>query len=198
MTEIVDDKKDEKKQGSKIDGYVLVVLALLLWVIGGHFNNSPLPGQHKLLAATSAVTMKELKGAVIFVTSHTRQGAHGIILNRPGKKGASGDGGPMEKGKVYALHSLEVRLPETQVLKEADIGLVEGREAVERLKSAKTKPSWYIVVNGYAGWAQGQLEQELKDGAWELLDFDKKVVTETPPAKLLEAAKKLPQIQITH
>jgi putative transcriptional regulator len=192
------EKKPEKPKKTGRDAYVMLALGLLLFMIGGHFNNAPLAGQHKLLVATTAMPMKEFQRSVIFMAGHNKTQAYGVIINRPGAKGAPAYGGPLEKDKIYALHSLDVQLPETQVLPDVGLGFVEGQAGVDRLKGAKTKPSWYIIVRGYAGWGAGQMEQEISVGNWELVEFDRDVVTSTPPAKLWDVAKKMPKFQLTH
>ncbi|MEZ0225855.1 MAG: YqgE/AlgH family protein [Alphaproteobacteria bacterium] len=191
-------KKPDKPKKTGMDAYIFLALGLLLFMIGGHFNNAPLAGQHKLLVATSLMPDKALQRTVIFMAGHNKTQAYGIVINKPGAKGAPGYGGPLEKDKIYALHSLDVQLPETQVLQDVELGFVEGQAGIDKLKSAKTKPSWYIVVRGYTGWGAGQVEQEIGYGNWEFVEFDKNAVTSTPAAKLWETAKKLPKFQLTH
>jgi putative transcriptional regulator len=195
-------QQKDKAPPAKSDrsAWVMILIAAVLLYVGGHFDNAQLIGQHKLLVAAPGRPMKEFDKTVILLTGHTRTAAYGIIINRPGAKGGIGDGGPLEKDKdkIFALHSLDVVLPETQQMTDIGLGYLEGKAAIDKLNSATTKPSWYIVVRGYAGWGQGQIEQEIHDGVWELVEFDKNTVTTTPPAKLWEAARKLPQIELTH
>lgn len=192
------EKKPGKPKKTGLDAYVMLALGLLLFMIGGHFNNAPLAGQHKLLVATPAMPDKNLEHTVIFMAGHNKTQAYGVIINKPGAKGAPGYGGPLEKDKVYALHSLDVQLPETQVLQDVDLGFVDGQAGVDKLKAAKTKPSWYVIVRGYTGWGAGQVEQEISAGNWELVEFDKATVTSTPSTKLWDVAKKMPKFQLTH
>jgi putative transcriptional regulator len=175
----------------KYDAYIMFFLGLLLFVIGGHFNQSPLVGHHQLLVASSSVA-PEFKNSVIFLTMHTRGAAQGIIINKPG------NGGPVEKKKAFALHTLDVATNYTQELADIGLGLVTDPKGIEQLKKAKAKPKWYIIVNGYAGWEGGQIEQEVAEGAWTLVEFDKDFVTKTPPAKMWDAAHKRAVINITH
>jgi putative transcriptional regulator len=192
------EKKPQKPNKAGRDAYVLLALGLLLFMIGGYFNTAPLAGQHKLLVATPTMPMKELQRTVIFMAGHNKTQAYGIVINRPGAKGAPGYGGPLEKDKVYALHSLDVRLPETQVLQDVELGFVEGQAGVDKLKNAKSKPSWYIIVRGYTGWGPGQVEQEISAGNWEFVEFDRNAITSTPAVKLWDAARKFPKFQLTH
>lgn len=191
-------KPTAPKKSSGMNAYVLLALALLLFMIGGHFNNAPLGGQHKLLVATTLMPDQYFQRTVIFMAGHNKTQAYGVIINKPGAKGAPGSGGPLEKDKVYALHSLDVTLPETQVMQDIELGFVEGQKGIDKLKAAKTKPSWYIIVRGYVGWGAGQMEQEISAGNWELVEFDRKAVASTPAAKLWDAARKMPKFQLTH
>lgn len=198
-------ERHEKPPGSpeehKTDwkGYIMLAVGLALFTIGGIFSNAPLKGQHKFLVATSDMPMKEFDKAVVFILAHNKGMARGLIVNMPGrKKGAPGFGGPQERGKIFALHTLDVRLPETIVMDDVGLGLEEGKASVDKIRNAKTKPAWYVVVDGYTGWAAGQMEQEMSDGDWELVEFDRKVLTTTPPAKLWDATKQLPRFVLTH
>jgi putative transcriptional regulator len=192
------EKKPEKPSTAGRDAYIMLALGFLLFMIGGHFNDAPLAGQHKLLVATPSMPMKELQQTVIFMAGHNKTQAYGIVINKPGSKGAPGYGGPLEKDKIYALHSLDVKLPETQVMQDVELGFVEGQAGVDKLKNAKIKPSWYIIVRGYTGWGAGQVEQEISAGNWEFVEFDKNAITSTPSVKLWDVAKKLPKFQLTH
>jgi putative transcriptional regulator len=200
-TKTGDGAKPGKKHNSILDGYVLIILGALLFMIGGHYSNAPLGAQHRLLVATSEQGMKVFQKSVIFVAGHTRQGAYGFLINRPHDKSGVSPGGPVgekDPEKIYALHSLDVTFPDTVELGDVGMGFLEGTKKVEELRGAKNKPSWYIILKGYAGWAPGQLEQEISQGGWTVTEFDHDTVTSTPPAKLWDATRKLAIVQLTH
>ena len=48
-------------------------------------------------------------------------------------------------------------------------------------------PSEQIVALGYAGWAPGQLEDEIKQNAWLTVPADASVIFELPPGQRLKA-----------
>lgn len=188
-------KPEEGKKGG-MGAYSMLFLGLLLFTVGGMFNNAPLKGQHKFLVSTSDMPDKQLQKMVVFIVRHDRAGALGFVLNRPGSKGI-GFGGTQESGKVYALHTLDVTLPETIAMQDVGIGLDEGKDAVEKLQKANPKPAWLEVVHGYEGWGARQLESELHEHYWELVEFDKDAL-KTPPAKFWDVARKMPKFEITH
>ncbi|OYV86044.1 MAG: hypothetical protein B7Z73_12445, partial [Planctomycetia bacterium 21-64-5] len=69
-------------------------------------------------------------------------------------------GGPVE-GPLMALHG-DVSLSEMVVLPEVYVST--GREMLEKLVENDEEPLRFFV--GYAGWGEGQLERELRDGSW--------------------------------
>ena len=50
------------------------------------------------------------------------------------------------------------------------------------------EPKDVLVTLGYAGWAAGQLEQELLDNAWLTVPADMAIVFDLPPEERLAAA----------
>jgi putative AlgH/UPF0301 family transcriptional regulator len=192
------DKPQDKKKESFLSSYGFVLLGAALLAISWVFSGAPMQGQHRFLVATVAMSKPELQKKVLFIIRDDRGGALALAVNAPGAKGAPGYGGPVEPEKVFALHSLDVQLPETLPMQDAGIGVLEGADAVAKLKSAKPAPKWYIVVKGYFSWGPRQLEQDITSGSWELVDFDKDVLTSTPAPKLWEATHQLPKLVLTH
>lgn len=60
------------------------------------------------------------------------------------------------------------------------------------------EPRDVIVTLGYAGWAAGQLEQELLDNAWLTVPADLEIVFELPPEERLVAAMQKLGIDFTN
>ena len=70
----------------------------------------------------------------------------------------------------------------------------EGRTVLDGLQvSASTKTLQHLCedaairfqcFSGYAGWAPGQLEQEISEGSWILAPVDPELVLATPPDDL--------------
>jgi len=53
---------------------------------------------------------------------------------------------------------------------------------------APQPPANARLVVGYAGWAPGQLEQELAESAWLLSDVDSDLVFKTPADRMWDRA----------
>lgn len=144
--------------------------------------------------------------AVILMVHHDRNGAFGIIINRPvedqklgqlladlgqNAEGAEGSitvyaGGPVEPRLGFILHSADYQRPETMSI-DGKIG-VTSSPAVLRDIAEKRGPKKFIFAFGYAGWGPGQLENELKQQAWFTALGDLKLLFDDDRAKLWQDA----------
>lgn len=111
---------------------------------------------------------------VILVIVHSDEGAMGVVLNRPTDTdvadavpdlaGLAGDeavvhaGGPVAPEAVVALGDFE-RPEEAGTPIGGTLGLVDPERPNPELRRLR-------VYAGYAGWAPGQLDAELKQEAW--------------------------------
>jgi len=185
----------EIRKSAKFDGYVMLALAVLLIWIGGQFDNTHNWGHHRLVVSTADTKGTVFDKSVILMLQHRKHSSFGLIVNQPAKEGGYYIGGPMEQHKIYALHSTDVVFPGSAILKDIETGVLEGEEAVAKLKSAEPKPKWYIIIKGYCGWGKRQLTNELAYGTWHVVNYDEKLVRETKPELMWDAANKLPGLE---
>jgi putative transcriptional regulator len=170
----------------------------------------------QLLIATPTMGDPRFAQTVILMARHDREGAFGIVINRPlgerslaqllealGKKSdnqpAPDDpasqrrvrifaGGPVQPELGFVLHSAEFRLPETQTI-DAHIALTASREILRALARPPGEgPRHSLIAFGYAGWGPGQLEGELASRAWFTAPADSRLVFEEPREKVWEIA----------
>ena len=151
-------------------------------------SRGSLAGQ--LLVATPELHDPNFRHAVIYLVRHDPDGAMGIIVNRPvgdvplaalleqaglDATGATGTlrlhrGGPVEPTRVFALHSDDYAAAGTLRL---DGGLALTWQAdILRAVAAGGGPRRAVFAVGYAGWAPGQLDGEIKAGAWVSAPLD--------------------------
>jgi putative transcriptional regulator len=116
---------------------------------------------------------------VVLICQHDREGAFGLVLNRKsgGKVGelivankpealqemAVYLGGPVQASALSYLHS-DVGVVEGNVL--ANVTLGHSLETLIELTEAPAVGRRLRVFAGYSGWAPGQLEDEMRRGAW--------------------------------
>jgi putative transcriptional regulator len=121
----------------------------------------------RLLVATPLLGDPNFERTVILVLEHTAEGAVGVVLNRPTAVdfieplpawyGLAAYppvlfvGGPVAAGSAIGLG----RSGEGPVAT-VDLSLDPAEQGVEEVR----------VFSGYAGWSEGQLEDELDAGAW--------------------------------
>jgi putative transcriptional regulator len=145
--------------------------------------------QHFLVAMPS-LTDPQFDGTVVYVAEHTPKGAMGLILNRPSDMSletlleridlkpdharalfqpAVGEapvylGGPVNTDRGFVLHEPVGKWNSTLVISDT-MGLTSSRDILEAT-AAGTGPERVFVSLGYAGWGEGQLDQELAANAW--------------------------------
>jgi putative transcriptional regulator len=148
-------------------------------------SEAPSLSQGKLLVATPRLADPNFSRTVVLLLAHGDQGALGLVLNRPTATPlasplpqwedlASGPGvvfvgGPVTEGTIcLARVRSEISVPDDAYLPlQGTLGTVdlEADPAfvapwVEQLR----------VFAGYAGWGPGQLEGEIEEGAWWVLE----------------------------
>jgi len=151
----------------------------------------------KLLVAARNLSDPNFAATVILLVEFNRQGAMGLIVNRPttiplsrllpGPEQASSGaamafiGGPVEPSTVLALlRSKSPRSDGRRVV--GDVHLVSTRDALNETIAAGVTPDRVRVYVGYAGWGAGQLEHETAEGGWHVLAADAGVVFDPDPA----------------
>ena len=155
-------------------------------------ERSFLTGQ--LLIASPTMGDPRFVQTVILMVQHDRNGALGIIINRPlGDRPlvqlleALGDtdprvagtvrifaGGPVQPGIGFVLHSTDYHRPDTVDI-DGHIAMTSSREILRDIGS-NHGPKQSLVAFGYAGWAPGQLEGELAHGFWYTTPQDANLV----------------------
>ena len=155
-------------------------------------KNDFITGQ--LLVATPEMKDPRFAEAVIYMVKHDPDGAFGLVINRPMAKGpfedllkgfgaeikgAQGDvlihyGGPVSMQQSFVLHSDDTMV-ESSMKVVNGIAMTAGVKIIEALARGKG-PRQSLVMFGYAGWAPGQLELELKGGSWFVIPGEKSLV----------------------
>lgn len=143
---------------------------------------------------------------VTLVCEHNDYGALGVVVNRPldmtlsevlEQVGLRTDdavvagqpvylGGPVQPERGFVVHDGTREFEAT--LKVGDgLAVTTSRDVLESL-AAGTGPGSVVVTLGYAGWAAGQLEQEMADNAWLNVPGDPRILFATPTERRWEAA----------
>ena len=162
----------------------------------------------QLLVATPQMGDPRFYQTVILVVRHDRNGALGIIINRPvqerslasllqalGEKdtGVAGSvrifaGGPVQPEIGFVLHSPDYHRPETVDI-DGRVAMTSSLQVLRDIANGRG-PSKSIVAFGYAGWTADQLEGELRQRAWFTAENDQKLIFDEDRDKVWEEAMK--------
>lgn len=106
------------------------------------------------------------------------------------------NGGPVEPQRGFVLHSPEWVGADTIVVEDR-FALSASRNILEAIATGKG-PERFAFALGYAGWAPGQLEGELRQHGWHVAQGDDRIVFQTPAAVRWTAAWKAEGIDPAH
>ena len=176
------------------NGILSIFLALSIPLIATNAaeQSDYLTGQ--LLVATPEMRDPRFVETVIYMVKHSAEGAFGLVINRPLAKGpiedllkgfgmdssgAKGEivvhyGGPVSPRAGFVLHSDDVLLEESAKVANG-IAMTSDPKLIEAMAQGKG-PRQSLFIMGYAGWAPGQLEGELKAGSWFVVSGDKALI----------------------
>jgi putative transcriptional regulator len=137
--------------------------------------------------------------SVVYICAHTSDGAMGLIINKivesvsfpelldqlnidtsaTNKEIRVHFGGPVETGRGFVLHSADYVQDATLVIDDS----VALTATVDILKSIAEGdgPDKSILALGYAGWAPGQLDQEIQANGWLSVPADNDLVFGVDP-----------------
>ncbi|UGY91692.1 YqgE/AlgH family protein [Streptomyces gobiensis] len=152
----------------------------------------------RLLVATPALADPNFDRAVVLLLDHDEEGSLGVVLNRPtpvdvgdilepwaelaGDPGVIFQGGPVSLDAalgVAVIPGSEGPLGWRRV--HGAIGLVD-LEAPPEVLAAELGS--LRIFAGYAGWGPGQLEDELSEGAWYVVESEPGDVSSPDPERL--------------
>jgi putative transcriptional regulator len=146
----------------------------------------------QMLIAMPAMNDERFARAVIYVCAHSTEGAMGIIVNQPAQNIKFPDllvqlevipaaeriqlpnraedvkvlkGGPVETGRGFVLHSADFFIENSTLPIDEGICLTATLDILKAIARGNG-PASAILALGYAGWAPGQLEQEIQQNGW--------------------------------
>lgn len=137
--------------------------------------------------------------AVVFIAEHTKEGAMGLIVNKPFEdpelKQLFTDifedkqnllkvvskvffGGPVMVERGILLHSGNYSTDGTLTVTQ-DFGITSHKSILEDIANGKG-PEYFKLMLGHAGWSAGQLEKEIEDGDWLLQETTTDFIFKSP------------------
>ena len=160
----------------------------------------------QLLIAAPTIGDPRFSHTVILMVRHDREGAFGIVINRPVGEGsvaslleAAGEdvsgisgsvkifaGGPVQQELGFVVHSAEYRLDETLEV-DGRVAMTANRQILRDIGHNRG-PVKSLFALGYAGWGPGQLEGELARHDWFTTREEPRLIFDDDRANLWEEA----------
>jgi putative transcriptional regulator len=174
-------------------------------------GRTSLTGQ--LLIATPSLRNSPFERTVILLAQHNRDGAFGIVINRPigeqpianllegfgaDTNGITGSvrifaGGPVSPEIGFAIHGADYHVAATLDI-DGQVALSPAPDVLHNIGLGKG-PGKSLIAFGYAGWAASQLEDELARGSWYSVPEDQALVFDDDRSKVWDEAMALHNAQ---
>lgn len=151
-----------------------------------------------LLVASPSLDDPNFHQTVLLIIEHGRGGTVGLILNRPTDVLLSEvlqdlprlkrtthrlfAGGPVGQTQMVLLFRLEGPYPDTRLIFSRIY--VGTPRVLERIITQPRPTETFRAFAGFAGWAPGQLEHEMLEGAWGVLPKHSFDIFDKDPATL--------------
>ena len=167
--------------------------------------------KNNFLIATEKMNDSRFKKTVIAMLESDEDGAWGLVINKPmgsiplamlinpslstseereklyGVNILIFWGGPVEVKKIFVLHSNEYQGESTQNY--GTISISQDYNILVDIAESKG-PEKSLVILGYSGWGNGQLEGEMERDDWILSDLDSDIIFEKDSKKKWKEAHK--------
>ncbi len=146
---------------------------------------------------------------VTYICEHNETGSFGIIINQEtgitlkqiaqemkietentyNKDQSVFIGGPVDQGRGFILHRPTGEWQSSLKVKN-DVALTTSKDILQAIINNKG-PEDCIVALGYAGWAAGQLDNEMANNTWLNCPADEQIIFKTPTEERWKAAANL-------
>jgi putative transcriptional regulator len=172
----------------------------------------------QMLIAMPSMRDERFSRSVIYVCAHSSEGAMGIIVNQlaanvnfpdllvqlevipaadviqlPQRAGSVKvlKGGPVETGRGFVLHSADFFIENSTLPIDDGICLTATLDILKAIARGDG-PASAVLALGYAGWAPGQLENEIQENGWLHCSADSELIFGTDTdGKYAKALRKL-------
>ena len=98
-------------------------------------------------------------------------------------------GGPVQTDRGFVLHEPNGQWQSTLHINDK-VGLTTSKDILQAVGEG-VGPRHLLVTLGYAGWSEGQLEQEISQNAWLSVPADARILFDMPAEERLPAAMAL-------
>ncbi|MBU2020432.1 MAG: YqgE/AlgH family protein [Bacteroidetes bacterium] len=147
-----------------------------------HSKLNPKPGT--LLIAEPFTDDEYFRRSVVFLCNHDEEGTLGFVLNNYLEidfNDLSAEkldittrvsiGGPVDTNNIYYLHRYGNKIEDSIKITEEYWLAGNYHQLIELLKKEKEPEKFARFFLGYSGWTKNQLEEEIKNKFWIVMDL---------------------------
>jgi putative transcriptional regulator len=165
----------------------------------------------QFLIAMPSMEDPNFSRTVTIICEHNQDGAMGIVINQPttlfvdellsslinnnevsqsvptaNEPQPVYAGGPVQLDRGFILHDSDKQWDSTHII-DNDLSLTTSEDILVAIAQDKG-PKNALIALGYAGWAAGQLEQELSANAWLTVPYEADIIFNTPNEQRWQSA----------
>ena len=157
------------------------------------------PARGRFLIASSKLIDPNFSKTVVLLINYARHGAMGVIINRPSQiklstvlpdiKGLKQRpdtvymGGPVARNQIILLVKSKTQ-PKESFHVFGNIYIGPNVTVIQQMIDRSDSKEAFRVYAGYAGWAAGQLDNEISRGDWHVLQADEEALFHKTPSKI--------------
>ncbi|NDH66478.1 MAG: DUF179 domain-containing protein [Gammaproteobacteria bacterium] len=170
--------------------------------------SAPMALANNFLVALPSVNDIIFSQALIYICEHHERGTVGMIVNRPTGHPASlmfeqlgistqmaTDhhipllfGGPIQADRGFVMHRPTGHWQSSLSLVPDEVTITTSNDIIRAIADG-TGPKDLLIVMGYVGWENGELEREIvKQNAWIVCPYKSELLYEVPYAERWKAA----------
>jgi putative transcriptional regulator len=148
-----------------------------------------------LLIATPPLSDPNFVKALVLLVAHGEDGALGLVVNGEREVACVGDlleqlelcddgtkyrqsvrlGGPVQPELGWIVYRPNAEPREGEIKLSESCAVTQSREVLASIGRG-SGPDGFQTLLGYTGWAPGQLEEEIRHGAWLPIELDASIV----------------------
>ena len=143
----------------------------------------------KVLISMPSLDESIFEKTVVFITEHNEKGAMGFVINKIFPRTLNEliefkdstifplyDGGPVEREHLYFLHQRPDLIEGGIAIDDTTYLGGNFKQAITHLNNNTITENDLKIFIGYCGWDPQQLEDEIEEGSWLVIDALSKIV----------------------
>jgi putative transcriptional regulator len=136
-----------------------------------------------LLISQPSLEDANFEQSVVFITEHNSNGAIGFVINNPFARPLNAlvefkhalpfplyNGGPVEREHLFFIHQRPDLITDGTLARGNIYVGGNFKQAVQHINQKNILANDIKIFVGYCGWDKGQLEEEIAEGSWLIID----------------------------